>query len=228
MDFPDLFPAEFVRRENRFLATVKLDGCQVGAHIANSGRLTDLFQPGRKVWVSEADTLNRKTRYDLRLVEYQEEMVSVDARLPNPLFEEYLMSETSDFFGEIGNLRREVTYGESRLDFCLETSNGLCWVETKSVTLVEGGVERFPDAPTSRGSRHLLTLAEATQNGDSAAVVFVIQRPDAQKFSPHEQIDPEFAHTLQEVSKRGVQVRAYKCQVSFVKIFINTEILCEL
>ncbi len=228
MNFPTLLPAEFVHRDNRFRATVRLDGRNAGVHVANSGRLTDLFQPGSKVWVSEAENPNRKTKYDLLLVEDRGELVSVDARLPNSLFEEYIRSGTSDDFGKIRRVKREVVLGESRLDFCLDTSDGNSWVETKSVTLVEGGVARFPDAPTSRGRRHLLTLAEAAQNGDFAAVVFIVQRPDASKFTPNDQVDPEFAQTLREVSKKGVKVLAYKCQVSFVKIFINKKILCEL
>ncbi len=228
MDFPELIPAQFVRRDNRFRATVSVEGRQAWAHVPNSGRLSELFIPGRRVWLSEASNPNRKTPYDLKLVEYASVLVSVDARLPNPLFEEYLLAGASDAFGDIRSLKREVRLNESRLDFRLEGPEGVCWVETKSVTLVEKGVARFPDAPTARGRRHLLTLAEATQKGVRAAVVFVVQRPDAQVFSPHEAADPEFADILREIYKQGVQVRAYICQVSFVKILITGEIPCEL
>ncbi len=228
MDFPNLIPAKFIRRDNRFRATVDINGSEAWAHVANSGRLTELFTPGRKVWVSRAQNPERKTAYDLRLVEYADVLVSVDARLPNPLFEEYLHSESSGVFGDIRRLKREVFLGESRLDFYLEDSLGVQWVETKSVTLVENGVARFPDAPTARGRRHLLTLGEAAQKGVRAAVVFIIQRPDAQVFSPHEEADPEFAEVLRHVSTRGVDIRAYICQVTFVKIFINGEIPCKI
>lgn len=226
MEFPELIPGKFVRRDNRFRTTLDIDGREVWAHVANSGRLIDLLTPGRRVWVSQAEKPNRKTSYDLRLVDSDDILVSVDARLPNPLFEEYLL-KTPGVFGNPG-LRREVRLGDSRLDFRLEGPEGICWVETKSVTFVEDGVARFPDAPTSRGRRHLLTLAEAAQKEVRTAVVFVVQRPDAEFFSPNEDIDPEFADILRQVAAQGVEIRAYKCQVSFVKIFINAEIPCEL
>jgi len=227
LDFPELIHAKFVRRDNRFRATLDIDGREVWAHVANSGRLTDLLTPGRGVWVSQAVEPNRKTAYDLRLVEYDKVLVSVDARLPNPLFEEYLL-KTPGVSKNPWGLRREVRLGDSRLDFRLDGPEGICWVETKSVTLVEDGVARFPDAPTSRGRRHLLTLAGAAQKGVRTAVVFVVQRPDADFFSPYEEVDPEFADILRQVAAQGVEIRAYKCQVSFVKIFINDEIPCEL
>ncbi len=228
MDFPELVPGEFIRRDNRFRATVKIEEQEAWAHVANSGRLSELFIPGRKVWLSRAENPERKTAYDLRLVEYNGVLVSVDARLPNPLFEEYLLSESSDVFKNIQDLKREVFLGDSRLDFRLEDSLGAHWVETKSVTLVEQGVARFPDAPTARGRKHLHTLGEAAQKGVRASVVFIVQRPDAQAFSPHTEADPEFAEKLRQVSSLGVDIRAYICQVSFVKIFINDEIPCEI
>ena len=120
MDFPELVPGEFIRRDNRFRATVKIEEQEAWAHVANSGRLSELFIPGRKVWLSRAENPERKTAYDLRLVEYNGVLVSVDARLPNPLFEEYLLSESSDVFKNIQDLKREVFLGDSRLDFRLE------------------------------------------------------------------------------------------------------------
>jgi len=228
LDFPELIPAEYIRRDNRFRATVFVDGSEAWAHVPNSGRLTELFTPGRRVWLSRAENPNRKTAFDLRLVEYADQLVSVDARLPNHLFEEYLSSQTSDVSKDIRSLKREVWFGDSRLDFRLEDEEGIWWVETKSVTLVENGLASFPDAPTARGRRHLLELGEAAQKGVRAAVVFVVQRSDAVHFMPHVEADPEFAKILKQVSKLGVQVLAYICQVSFMKIYISGAIPCKL
>ncbi len=154
MIFPTLVPGRFLARENRFRALVKIDGRAEAAHVPNSGRLLDLFIPNRPVWLAPVDKPGRKTRFDLKLVELNEVLVCVDARLPNPIFAEGLKA------GQISNLpypeiKPEVKHGASRLDFRLSGAAGVCWVETKSVTLVEEGVARFPDAPTARGRRHL-------------------------------------------------------------------------
>lgn len=230
MDIPELITGTFVQRDNRFRATVKVDGQQTGAFVPNSGRLTDLFTPGRPVWLHPAGSPARKTDYDLKLVEHEGVLVSVDARLPNPLFEEYVLRGEPWFSERLGGfeVRREVTRGDSRLDFKLQGSQGVCWVETKSVTLVEEGTALFPDAPTGRGRRHVLELLDAVRNGENAAVVFVVQRPDADSFSPYRTVDPDFARVLEQAVDRGVAVKAFTCQVSMSRIAIQGEIPCDL
>lgn len=223
MEFSDLVPGRFVRRDNRFRATVTVAGKKAWAHVPNSGRLGELFTPGRLVWLSPAGTPGRKTAFDLKLVDFHSVLVSVDARLPNPLFAEALSSGRLPDY-PFPAVQREVRYGSSRLDFRLSGPDTTCWLETKSVTLVEDGIARFPDAPTSRGRRHLMELIEARESGDRAAVVFVIQRPDAEGFSPHESADPAFAETLRQAAAAGVEIRAYRCDVSRQAINIAGEI----
>ncbi|MEM2947693.1 MAG: DNA/RNA nuclease SfsA, partial [Candidatus Bathyarchaeia archaeon] len=48
-----------------------------------------------------------------------------------------------------------------------------------------------------------------------AAVLFVIQRDDAYKFTANDEVDPKFGRALREAYKRGVEVYAYSA--SFVK-----------
>lgn len=230
MNLPELIPGTFVQRDNRFRATVQVEGRETWAFVPNSGRLTDLFIPGRPVWLQPAGSSDRKTAYDLKLVEHGEVLVSVDARLPNPLIEEYWREMNGGVFTDLGEfqVQREVMFGESRLDFQLRGSKGVGWVEAKSVTLVEDGVARFPDAPTDRGRRHLSALMDAVRGGDCSVVVFVVQRPDADTFSPHHDVDPRFAETLAQAEVQGVGVRAYTCRVSLSEIHINREIPCVL
>ncbi|MDX1612682.1 MAG: DNA/RNA nuclease SfsA [Candidatus Promineifilaceae bacterium] len=223
MRFPALVPGRFVRRDNRFRATVRVDGEARWAHVANSGRLLELFQPERPVWLAPAARPGRKTDYDLKLVEHAGVLVSVDARLPNPLFAEALTTRRWPAF-DYDLVEREVTLGQSRLDFRLSGPTGVCWVETKSVTLVEEGVALFPDAPTIRGQRHLSELTGMAKEGDQAAVVFIIQRPDATQFKPHNTADPAFTAALQAAAASGVSVRAFTCQVSLAEIGITVEI----
>ncbi|MDX1688805.1 MAG: DNA/RNA nuclease SfsA [Candidatus Promineifilaceae bacterium] len=228
MDLPSLRPGRFLSRDNRFRATVVVDGRETWAHVPNSGRLTELFVPGRSLWLAPAAAPHRKTDYDLKLVEYPvpgrgDVLVSVDARLPNPLFAEALAADRLPAF-PCTSSEREIVLGDSRIDFRLQGPGGACWVETKSVTLVEEETALFPDAPTGRGRRHLEELAAAVEAGERAAVVFVVQRPDARQFAPHPTADPAFAETLRAVAAAGVDVRAYACDVSLAAITLSHEI----
>ncbi len=222
MRLPLLVRGQFVHRDNRFRATVLLEGQEVWAHVPNSGRLSELFTPGRAIWLAPAANAQRKTGHDLTLVETASVLVSVDARLPNPLFAEALARGSLPDWS-CPTIEREVARGESRLDFRLSGPSGVTWVETKSVTLVEDGVALFPDAPTRRGRRHLETLTEAARAGDAAAVVFVVQRPDAQGFAPHREADPAFADALVQAAEAGVAVRAYACRVTRSEISLAEE-----
>jgi sugar fermentation stimulation protein A len=227
MKLPELIPAEFVWRDNRFVGAVRVDGKLSHAHIANSGRLPGLLNPGVSVWLSEAGNPRRKTKYDLKLVANHGVLVSIDARLPNYLFEEAVLAGKLPNFTDV-SVQKEVPLGKSRIDVKLTGKAGICWVETKSVTLVENGLAKFPDAPTARGRRHLLELAKALTHGDRAAAVFIIQRPDAESFSPNWDIDPEFSQTLLDVAEQGVEVYAYKCAVQAIEISIVREVPCIL
>jgi sugar fermentation stimulation protein A len=194
------------------------------AHLPNSGRLGELLTPDRELRLARMPDARRKTTYDVKLAAYAGVWVSVDARLANRLFAEaWLAGRLADFAGYT-NLLPEVGLGESRLDFVLSGPAGQCWVETKSVTLVEGGCARFPDAPTLRGQRHLAELAGAVRRGDRAAVVFIVQRPDAVAFAPHAEADPDFAQGLREAQAAGVRVLAYRCRVSEEEVVVEEKI----
>jgi sugar fermentation stimulation protein A len=223
MKYSGLVKGIFRKRDNRFRATVSVDGLDTWAHVPNSGRLGELFTPGRPVWLTPAGSPNRKTSHDLKLVEFESVLVSVDARLPNPLFAEAIGDRTISGF-EYEMVQPEVTRGNSRLDFRLSGPEGVCWVETKSVTLVRDGTALFPDAPTERGRKHLKELMDIAAGGELAAVVFVVQRPDALRFSVNRVEDPEFADTLQRAAENGVSVRAFACKVSLEEICIVDEI----
>ena len=215
----DLVEGRFLRRVNRFLARVELNGREEGVHVANSGRLQELFLPGAPVWLKPAPALSlskggRKTAYDLALVEAAGTLVSADARLPNALVAEAVATGTLEDFGSPSAIVRESTFGESRFDLMLEGENGRRYVEVKSVTLVENRVGLFPDSPTLRGAKHLNTLTEAVRAGHRASVLFVIQRSDADAFAANEPADPALADALRRATAGGVDAFAYNCFVS--------------
>ena len=225
----DLVEARFLRRVNRFLSMVEIDGRETGVHVANSGRLRELFLPGAAVWLKPAPVLSlskggRKTAYDLALVETGGLLVSADARLPNALVAEAAAEGRLRGIERPSLIRRESTFGESRFDLMLEDANARHYIEVKSVTLVEHGVGLFPDSPTLRGAKHLNTLSEAVEAGHRAAVIFVVQRPDATAFAANEPADPVLAAALRRAVTRGVEAYAYNCRVSLREVRIDRQL----
>ena len=215
MRFPPLIEGRFIKRLNRFAALVDVDRREYLAHVPNSGRMRELLVPGFRVLLVPAPQgTNRKTSFDLALVDTGSALSSADARLPNKLLAEALNQKRMPQFAGYPLARGEQMFGESRLDFVLEGPAGKCYVETKSVTLVEGGVGLFPDAPTIRGVKHLRSLMAARIAGHEAAVVFVIQRADADAFTPHDVADPLLGTTLREARDAGVAIWAYRCNVT--------------
>ena len=209
-----LVAARFLRRLNRFAALVDLEGRETLVHVANSGRMRELLVVGNVCWLRPAPGEHRKTAYDLVLVDIGHTLVSADSRLPNHLVHRAFLEGHLSQFANYSECHREVTYGVSRLDLALIGPAGTCFIETKSVTLVEEGAGLFPDAPTTRGRKHVFSLMHALADGYRAALVFVIQRDDAQFFRPHYDADPEFGQALRQAVESGVEVYAYTCTVS--------------
>jgi len=219
-----LVEAAVVRRLNRFAAEVLVEGAPAAVHLANSGRARELLEPGTPCLLVPRARPHRKTRFDLALVRLGEIWVSADARLPNRLVLEGLLEGRIAPLQRYAGVRAEVRFGASRVDFLLGRPPQQCLVEAKSVTLVEDGVALFPDAPTLRGRRHLLELMEARRQGMAAAVLFVVQRPDAHELRPNDEADPAFGRTLREAAAEGVMLLAYRCDVSPAEIRIADQI----
>ena len=210
----DLVEGIFLERVNRFLAMVEVDGREVGVHVANSGRMKELFVPGFRVLVRSVASEHRKTKFDLVLVDVGTALVSADSRAPNALVAEGVLNGHLNQFASFSEMYREVTFGDSRLDLMLEGRTGRCYIEAKSVTLVENGVGLFPDAPTARGAKHLRTLEAVVEAGHRAAVIFVIQRSDVTAFATSDSSDPDLARALRSAVSVGVEAYAYNCWVT--------------
>lgn len=210
MRYQRMEKAAFLARPNRFIAHVLLDGEEVVCHVKNTGRCRELLLPGAEVWLERGTNPQRKTLYDLIAVRKGERLINMDAQAPNRVFAEW----ASQLEPEMTALRAEYTYGQSRLDFCLETPQGLHLVEVKGVTLEEGGHTRFPDAPTERGIKHLQELIRAVENGHKASVVFVIQMENVLDFAPNDATHPAFGAALRQAAAAGVQVVAVNCRVA--------------
>ena len=217
--YENTVPGTFVRRINRFVAEVMIDGKTERVHVKNTGRLRELLLPGAKVTLQKSSDPDRKTAYDLISV-YKTglEWVNIDSLVPNKLMKQYLMSLDYDV------VKPEYTFGDSRFDFYMERQGEKYLTEVKGCTLaadLERGTGLFPDAPTERGVKHLDELAAAAKKGYHCQAAFVIQMNGIHTVLPNNETHPEFGQALSRAVEAGVQVVCYRCRVEADSIKIT-------
>ena len=212
----------FLRRPNRFIAEVIIDGKLTLCHVKNTGRCKELLVPETPVFVEEVFSEKRKTKFDLIAVEKQGVLINMDAQAPNCVFREYI--NRGSFLPNITYIRPEYRWGDSRFDFYLEQGNLRHLVEVKGVTLEENGVVRFPDAPTERGIKHIRGLISAMDQGFSSWICFVVQLGRAKYLVPNDDTHPEFGQALRAAKGAGVHILALACHVSSHSLEITHDI----
>ena len=209
MKYEKIVRGAFLSRPNRFIANCLVEGKEVVCHVKNTGRCRELLIPGATVLLSdERGNEKRKTPFDLVSVYKGDVLVNMDSQAPNKIAEELMARLYPKAV-----IRREVKYGNSRIDLMIENGEERILVEVKGVTLEENGVARFPDAPTQRGIKHLRELEGAVAEGYGAAVLFIIQMKGVKHFEPNERMHPQFADALRSAKNKGVQILAYDCIV---------------
>jgi sugar fermentation stimulation protein A len=211
---PLIHPAlegRFVDRPNRFLARVELAGNLIPVHCPNPGRLRELLLPGSRVVLEEkAESPGRKTRFTLAGVYYRDRLVPLVSARTNLIAERLIIPR---LFPDCRAVEREVSQGGSRFDFRVTVPSGAFYLEVKGCTLVEHGVALFPDAPTLRGAKHLMHLAEASKGIPKPAILFVILQPSAALFMPNIHTDPHFSRLLIEAS-RSIAIHAVTAEIN--------------
>jgi sugar fermentation stimulation protein A len=233
----ELVEAIFVARPNRFVVEALLEGRLVRAHLHDRGRLKETLVPGARLLLASRPGAHRATAFQAVGAYVNARLASIDTVLPNRLIEAALQAHALVPFARYAHYRREAQLGRSRFDFLLTDEHGQrCIVEVKSAGQVDAdGRALFPDAPTERGRRHVLELAEIAAQGERVAVVFVAQG-DAQHIRIDDAIDPAFASALVDVAARGVEVLGYSCSLSPAGITLGPQvavvaldrIVCEL
>lgn len=225
--FPELIRGTLIRRYKRFLADILLENGQtITAHCPNSGAMTGCCRPGRPVYVSRHDRPERKLKYTWELIDMPESLVGINTLIPNRLIQKAIEEKEIEAFIEYDNVLPEIMVGNrSRLDLLLmnETS-GKCYIEIKNCTLVDDGTAMFPDAVTTRGRRHLLMLQELKTLGHRCAIIFLIQRMDANQFTPADHIDPAYGKTLRDALINGVEMFVYDVFLDLEQISIGRQI----
>jgi len=230
--------AIFIRRYKRFLTDVRINNRIITVFCPNTGSMAGLLAEGNPVRISGPHGSRRKHQYTLEQIQItrpdsRKIWVGVNTSVPNKLAEEYFRRQPEGFFGYT-SIKREVKIGDnSRIDLLLEGQDlPPCWVEVKNVTLVlpnpqyknrqlnQGDIAAFPDAKTNRGVKHLNELMNRIEKGEKAAMVYVIQRADGDKFAPAIGYDPEYAEELIKAVKTGVEIIPLKAKVAQTGVYI--------
>ena len=206
--------AVFIERPNRFLTKVKLDGDIVDSHLPDPGRLKELLIPGARLLIKREDGKNRKTIFSTQAVYSGETLISLNTLVPNRFVSYLIKNKGLEFLQEWKFQKQEISYGKSRFDFQLIKEDAIMVLEVKSVTLVENGIAKFPDAVTERGRRHINHLVKLATKGLEVMVLFVVQRPDAKCFQPQWDRDPKFSSSLFAAWKKGLQVRVIRMEMT--------------
>ncbi len=199
----------FRARPNRFIAIVDIDGTDTVCHVKNTGRCKELLVPGCTVVLAAADNPARKTPYDVIAVYKGDRLINMDSQAPNAVAAAYLAERFPD-----ATIRREVTYGDSRLDFYMAQGENEWLIEVKGCTLEVDNTGYFPDAPTERGVKHLQHLTRAVQEGYRAAVLFIIQMEGITAIRPNDATHPAFGEALRQAAAAGVELWAVDCAVT--------------
>jgi sugar fermentation stimulation protein A len=239
--------ADFLHRDNRFVARVLLNGQPEIVHVKNTGRCKELLIPGTQVYLEQSDNPNRKTRYSLIAVEKNGfGLINMDSQAPNAILYEALETAENSAFADVAlrkylaglrsgeySLRREVTYGNSRIDVAIESVSPkgnqiAALLEVKGVTLEEDGIAYFPDAPTERGLKHIRELMNAKASGIDAFIVFIIQMESISCFRPNNRTHAAFGRALEDAKAKGVRILAYDCVVDKDKISLNQPVTVKL
>ena len=216
----------FLERPNRFIAYVEIEGVKETVHVKNTGRCAELLVPGARVCVQKSDNPQRKTQWDLIAVWKGERLINMDSQIPNALVREWL-EETEEgraFLPGITYLKPEYAFGNSRIDLYAEAGERKILIEVKGVTLEEGGVVRFPDAPSERAVKHMEELSAAVKEGWEAVVFFVVQMEGVDFFTPNMDTHPAFGEALKKAAAAGVRVTAWDCHVEQESISIRREV----
>ena len=223
MQFEKLIKGNLLKRYKRFLADIILeDGTFITAHVPNSGAMTSCIEDNCEVWVTFHDNPKRKLKYTLELTKMGENLICTNTGVANKIAIEAIENGVIKELQGYSSLKPEQKYGQnSRIDILLENENQKCYVEVKSVSLKIEDNLAFPDAVTSRGTKHLNELSCMVQEGHRAVMLYIVQRTDDLPFRLACEIDKKYCEAFAEVTKKGVEVLVYQSNISLERIEIK-------
>ena len=213
---------KLIKRYKRFFVDVEVNNKVVTAHCPNTGSMLGLLNKGNDVWISKANDTKRKLKYTLEMIKSNQKIVGVNTHRANRIVEHGLKNKLFKEFHSIKNIKPEYKYSDdTRFDFLCDKN----LIEVKNVTLFrKKDVAEFPDAITSRGSKHLKKLTESINLGYKPYVLFLVQIKNISKFKIAKDIDSDYYNNFIDAKKKGLKFIAYKCKLNSKEIVIDKKI----
>ena len=221
-----LIKGKLIKRYKRFFVDVKINKEIVTAHCPNTGSMKGLLDEGNDVYLLKNDNPKRKLKYGLEIIKANKNLVSVNTNLANKIVNHGLQNNLIKELKNIEKIKSEVFFNkETRFDFLLEKKGQKIFVEVKNVTLFRNKhTAEFPDAPTARGTKHLLTLIDAIKKSYKTYLIFLVQIQHMKYFKIAKDIDEEYYKNYLIAKKAGVNFLAYRCDISSKRIFIDKKL----
>ena len=221
-----LIKGKLIKRYKRFFVDVKLNKEIVTAHCPNTGSMKGLLDENNEVYLLKHDDPKRKLKYSLELIKAQNNLVGVNTHMANKIVNHGLSNNLISELKNINQIKPEVFFNkETRFDFLIEKNKQKIFVEVKNVTLFrDKKTAEFPDAITTRGSKHLLALIDAIKKGYKSYLIFLIQIQNMENFKIAGDIDSEYYKNYLTAKKAGVNFLAYRCKISSKKIFMEKKL----
>ena len=221
-----LIKGKLIKRYKRFFVDIKLKEEIVTAHCPNTGSMKGLLDKDNEVYLSKHNDPKRKLKYGLEIIRAKKNLVGVNTHMANKIVNHGLRNNLIKELRNNDVIKSEVFFNKNtRFDFFTEKKDKKNFIEVKNVTLFRNKkTAEFPDAITSRGSKHLLTLIDAIKKGYTAYLIFLVQIQNMQYFKIAKDIDIEYYRNYLIAKKAGVNFLAYRCKISSEKIYIDKKI----
>lgn len=227
MIFKDkLLQGTLIKRYKRFLADIKFNNKTITAHCPNPGSMMGLLDQNNKVWFSKSTNPKRKLKYTLEIIQVKKKLIGVNTLLANKIVLEALKLRRINIFANYNDIKSEVKFSDNtRFDFLISNKENKSFLEVKNVTLFrEKNIAEFPDSVTSRGTKHLNELINATKKGYQSFILYLIQREGCDSFKVAEDIDCNYKVAFDKALKNGVKLLCYDCKLTNEEIKLNNQI----
>ena len=217
-----LIKGKFIKRYKRFFADIKVNNKIITAHCPNTGSMMGLLDENNEVWVTKNDDPNRKLKYTLEIIKVKKSLIGVNTHRANRIAEHGLKNKLINEFKKIKLIKPEFKFSKgTRFDFLCDKKI----IEVKNVTLTrENKIAEFPDAITSRGTKHLIKLVDSIKKKYDPYVLFLTQIQGIEYFRIAKDIDYNYYENYLLAKKAGVNFLAYRCDLNSKEIKIEKKI----
>ena len=221
-----LLQGTFIKRYKRFFVDINFRNKIITAHCPNTGSMMGLLNKGNKTWFSMSNNPKRKLKYSLEIIKAENSLVGINTLLTNKLVFEALNLKRIKSLIKFDNIKTEVKFSNNtRFDFLISNSKEKCLLEVKNVTLLRNNsIAEFPDAITSRGTKHLNELINAQKKHFQSCILYLIQRQDCKGFKIAEDIDINYKIAFDKAINAGVKILCYDCKINDEEIKLNNQI----